>query len=141
MPANIIRIWRQNTVSPGFFSPPYFMNGLDTFKRGKTMNAPKDLGTKGKAFWQGVMNDWELEKAHEIELLHQAGICLDRIENAREALAKEGEYLTIGERVIVHPAIKTEKELLALFFRAIRDLDLTEIEPEMMKKLKKGRGM
>ena len=105
------------------------------------MDQPKKLGTKGKALWKGVMSEWVLEKKHDLELLEQAARCLDRIENARNALETDGEYLKKGEFKVVHPAVKTEKEFLTLFFRAIKQLDLNENKPKKDLNLKKGRGL
>ena len=87
------------------------------------------------------MDEWVLDKKHDLELLEQAAVSLDRIENARIALKEDGEYLKKGDGKVAHPALKVEKEFLTLFYRAIKQLDLNENKPKTNLNLKKGRGL
>ena len=101
---------------------------------------PKTLQEKGRDFWKSVMVEWDLEESHDLALLEQAATCLDRIESARSALDKDGEYSENKGIIVAHPALKVARDYKILFFRAVKQLDLTENEPEKPKNLKKGRG-
>ena len=101
---------------------------------------PKTLQDKGREFWKAVMLEWDLEESHDLALLEQAATCLDRIESARSALDKDGEYSETKGIFTAHPALKVERSNKILFFRAVKQMDLTENPPEKPKNLKKGRG-
>ena len=90
---------------------------------------PKHLGRAGKAFWRGVMGDFDIDDAAGRALLLTACESLDRIEAARKAIAADGEVIRdrYGQPK-VHPAAALEKDARNGFLAAMRALQL-EISP------------
>ena len=89
------------------------------------MKTPQTLNHDGKQFWKAVTDEIKIVEPHDIEMLHRACQCLDRIKEAQDAIKKDGPYLEVkGGGIRPHPALKVEKEFMTLFYRAIRDLDL-----------------
>lgn len=85
---------------------------------------PVSLGKAGKAFWRRVVDGWTLDVA-ELEVLDQACATLDRAEQARAVLDKEGLTITAGRGSIkTHPAAAIERDSRTLFARLVRDLGL-----------------
>ena len=75
-------------------------------------------------FFEKVIQDYELEDHHR-ELLRQAACCLDRIEQARAQIDKDGLYLPDrygGTKP--HPAAKDERDHRLLFSKLLRELCL-----------------
>lgn len=75
-------------------------------------------------FYEKVIQDYELEDHHR-ELLRQAACCLDRIEQARAQIDKDGLYLPDrygGTKP--HPAAKDERDHRLLFSKLLRELNL-----------------
>jgi P27 family predicted phage terminase small subunit len=93
-----------------------------------TPKAPKHLRPATRKWWIDVVSTWRLEE-HHIKLLTLAGLSWDRVEQARELIAKEG--LTVKTKdggCRVHPAVKIEAEAKIAFCRCLRELDL-DVEP------------
>lgn len=85
---------------------------------------PVSLGKAGKAFWRRVVDGWTLDVA-ELEVLDQACATLDRAEQARAVLDKEGLTISAGRGSIkTHPAAAIERDSRTLFARLVRDLGL-----------------
>jgi phage terminase small subunit len=81
-----------------------------------------------------VCGDFEISDEHTLRLLEQACGCLDRIEQAREAIEKTG--LTFEDRFgqrRMTPEVLIERDMRSLFMRLIRelgfDLPATESRP------------
>jgi phage terminase small subunit len=99
-------------------------------KRRKVYRAPAHLRPLTRAWWRSVNADYELDDHHRL-LLTAACEALDRAEEARLALLKEGSFFTDrhGARK-VHPAVNVERDNHALFARILRELQLdTNQEP------------
>jgi phage terminase small subunit len=92
------------------------------------LKAPSHLSRTARKWWKHVAETYELEQ-HHLHLLSQAAGCLDRAEEARLAIVKDGAYFLNrhGERK-PHPALQVERDSRALFARLLRELDL-DIEP------------
>jgi len=77
-----------------------------------------------------VVRDFELE-AHHIHLLTAACEALDRAEQARKTIAKDGPFFRNrhGERK-AHPALSVERDNRALYARLIRELNLDVDSPD-----------
>src|SRR5512135_3749362 len=86
--------------------------------------APAHLSPATKRWWLDVVSTWTLDE-HHLHLLTAAAGALDRAEEARQTLLKEGSYFTNrhGERR-PHPALQCERDSKILFSRLIRELDL-----------------
>jgi len=68
-------------------------------------------------FGKAVLKEYEFEKTHDYELLTQACGCLDRIEQCREAIEKDGLFQKDRYgRPIEHDACKVERSQKKLFF-------------------------
>jgi len=86
--------------------------------------APAHLRPETRKWWLSVVSLWELEE-HHVHLLTNAAEALDRIAEARSAIAADGAYFVdrFGARK-PHPALATERDNRALFARLLRELDL-----------------
>jgi len=91
--------------------------------------APNELSEHGKKFWEAVQVEYDLADHHHFEVLYQCSLCLDLVENARQALIKDGDYLKDRYGgVKPHPALKSIKDAQGLFYRLLRELSL-DAEP------------
>ena len=78
--------------------------------------APEELGIQGKRFWEAVQVEYDLADHHHFEVLYQCSLCLDLVENARQALIKDGDYLKDRYGgVKPHPALKSIKDAQVCF--------------------------
>jgi hypothetical protein len=59
--------------------------------------------------WKAVLSRWELGP-HELELLRLACEALDRCEEAREAVARDGAYVEGRFGLKAHPALAVERD-------------------------------
>ena len=91
-------------------------------------NLTDQLSKRAKRFFTKILNNYELED-HHLEILSQACHCLDRIEEARQKIEKDGDYILDRFGILKpHPALKTEEKNKVIFARLIRELGL-DIEP------------
>jgi phage terminase small subunit len=88
---------------------------------------PTHLSVKSAALWARLVSDYRLD-APGLALLQVACEALDRLEQAREVLERDG--LTIGEGGSTrrHPALDIEKQSASIFLRAWRDLGWDKTE-------------
>jgi P27 family predicted phage terminase small subunit len=90
--------------------------------------APAHLSDASRAWWRSVVREYQLE-AHHLRLLQAAAECWDRLQEARQLLARDG--LVIGGReggMRPHPAAAIERDSRIGFARLVRELDL-DVEP------------
>jgi P27 family predicted phage terminase small subunit len=86
--------------------------------------APSGLGKEGKKFWKQLSGEYDFE-THHLKILENACHCLDRIEQAKEQIEKDGLYVPDRYGALKeHPAGKTERDNRALFARLLRELGL-----------------
>ena len=86
--------------------------------------SPNYLSKKSRVFVNTILRDFQLETHHE-KLLLQAAECLDRIDQAREEILRDG--LTVPTRdggIKAHPCVNIERDCKILFSRLIRELGL-----------------
>ena len=86
--------------------------------------APKYLRPESAAFYNTVMTDYELD-GHHVILLTKACESLDRIEEAREIIKKDG--LTFKDRFgspRANPAVAIERDNKIAVARLFRELGL-----------------
>ena len=88
------------------------------------LKAPEHLSESSRAWWAGIVAEYELE-AHHLRLLTLAGEAWDRGQEARETLANDGTYFTnkVGEPR-AHPAVAVERDSRIAYARLLRELDL-----------------
>jgi hypothetical protein len=89
-----------------------------------TLRAPQHLSKAQRAFWRHVMGVYELDQHHvkPLTLLCEA---LDRGDQARRAIARDGAYLPdrFGQ-LKAHPAVAVERDARIAVARLTRELDL-----------------
>ncbi|WP_312015860.1 P27 family phage terminase small subunit [Bradyrhizobium sp. JYMT SZCCT0428] len=96
--------------------------------KAKSPKAPAHLSDSTRVWWRLVVRDYELE-AHHLRLLQAAGECWDRLQQARELLARDGLVIEGREGGMrPHPAAAIERDSRIAFARLIRELDL-DVEP------------
>jgi P27 family predicted phage terminase small subunit len=96
--------------------------------KAKTPKAPAHLSDSTRVWWRLVVRDYELEP-HHMRLLQAAGECWDRLQQARELLARDGLVVEGREGGMrPHPAVGIERDSRIAFARLIRELDL-DVEP------------
>ena len=94
----------------------------------KTPRPPAHLRGPTAAWWQSVVDGFELEP-HHVRVLTLAAEAWDRTEQAREALAAHG--LTYSDRFDqprARPEVAIERDSRIAFCRCLRELAL-DIEP------------
>jgi len=85
---------------------------------------PSHLSATARAWWSGVVRDYELDES-SLKLLTEAATSWDRIQQARVLLETEG--LVYRDRFGTprrHPAVGIEVESRIAFARLLRELDL-----------------
>lgn len=90
---------------------------------------PKHLGSAGRALWRAVADEYAIIEPHRRAVLAVACECLDRMSQARAAIAADGLIVTGGRYgPAAHPAVIVERDQKRLLLTALAtlDLDLTE---------------
>ena len=95
------------------------------------IRAPKNLtdqlSKKSRKFFIKIFNDYELDAQH-LEILLQACHCLDRLEEIRLQIEKDGMFVEDKfHNPKAHPALKIETSEKITFVRLIREIGL-EVE-------------
>jgi phage terminase small subunit len=95
-----------------------------TVRKQKSRRAPSYLRPATREWWRATDAAYELDAHHRL-LLTVACKSLDRAEESRLTLLKEGSFFTDrhGARK-VHPAVNVERDNHALFARILRELQL-----------------
>lgn len=85
---------------------------------------PVHLTTATRAWWRGIVDEYQLE-SHHIKLLTAAATALDRAEQAREIIDREGLCVPTKEGGMkAHPAVAIEHNARLLFVKVLRELGL-----------------
>lgn len=91
---------------------------------------PKNLGISAKKLWFSTVTNFQLEQ-HHLVTLEQACRCLDRIEEAKKAIDRDGAYIVNRSGGLrEHPGHKVEQGNRIIFARLIRELQLDVGEVE-----------
>jgi P27 family predicted phage terminase small subunit len=93
--------------------------------------APKHLQAPGRNLWQKVLAEFDISDGHDLTRLEQACGALDRVEQARRRIRKDGAYLKdrFGQ-LREHPAHRVEQCNRSLLARLLRELRLDIPQPE-----------
>ncbi len=96
-----------------------------------TPPVPKHLKAPGKRLWRGVVADFHLDDAHSLELLRLACEAVDRGDEARLAVARDGAYVAgrYEGSVRAHPGLAVLRDSAVLAARLLRDLGVDTAEP------------
>jgi P27 family predicted phage terminase small subunit len=98
----------------------------------ETPKAPKHLRAATRRWFARVVDDYELEE-HHVRLLTLACETWDRLQEARELIAKDGLTAPTRDGVKLHPAVRVEQDGKVIFARLLRELDL-DVEPPAERK-------
>lgn len=92
--------------------------------------APEHLSERSRALWGSVVGSWALE-AHQLRLLEEACVALDRSAQAREAIEVDGAFITDRFGVPkAHPGVAVERDARIAAARLFRELNLNLAEAE-----------
>ena len=97
--------------------------------RNPTMKPPAGIGDAAAAWWRSVQDEYGISDSAGMALLEQAALALDRAEQGRALLARDG--LVQPDRFgqpKPHPACVIVRDAEASFRSALRDLRL-DVEP------------
>lgn len=86
---------------------------------------PPHLSADAAEWWRAVCRDYDLAD-HHLHLLRCACEAMDRMGQARQALAAHGGLTFTDERGVIraHPAVAMERDARIGFARLVRELDL-----------------
>ena len=105
--------------------------------------APQHLTTTTRGWWRSVVREYDLDD-HHLMLLQAAAEAFDRLNQAREILAREGLTVKSRQGIKPHPCIAIERDCRIGFARLIRELDLDLDEPGQYERrppaLRSNRG-
>ena len=87
---------------------------------------PKSLKAQGKKLWKRVQEAFELED-YQLETLRLVCECLDRIEECRQVIKKEGLMIHGRFGSKAHPLTSVEKDNKTVFSRLLREIGLDAI--------------
>ena len=76
-----------------------------------TVGPPRKLGRYGKQLWDSVVAEYAITDCGGIELLTGACQALDRAENCRVQIDRDGEMLKTKTGMREHPLLKAEPGL------------------------------
>ncbi len=99
---------------------------------------PEHLRPATRRWFSEIVRSWELE-AHHLRLLELLCEALDRVQEARERIAKDGPYVEGRYGLRAHPAIAVERDSRLAAARLMRELDLdasagAESRPPQLKR-------
>jgi len=103
-----------------------------------TPQPPKHLSPSGRRFWRAVVESFDLE-SHTLDLLESGCTQLQRGEQARELITKEG--VCIKDRfgqLKPNPACELERQAHLAFLRISRELGLSVDAPDSRPPLGAG---
>ena len=96
------------------------------------LHAPKHLSPSSRKLFRRLAVDYDLAREpHALEVLRLACEALDRGEQARDVLMRDGAYTAdrFGQ-VRAHPAVAVERDSRVAALRSLRELGLDGEEPE-----------
>jgi phage terminase small subunit len=88
---------------------------------------PDHLQRPTATWFADVLETYDLDP-HHVRLLQAAAECWDRLQEAREAIRRDGAYVEGRYGLRAHPAIAVERDSRIAFARLLREFDL-DAEP------------
>jgi len=90
-----------------------------------TIKPPRKLGRHGGRLWKTVMNEYQIDDAGGSEMLALACEQLDRAQECREQIDRDGLMLRTKHGPKEHPLLKAELSARAFICRTLQRLGLT----------------
>jgi hypothetical protein len=87
---------------------------------------PRKLGEHGRAGWNRLMAEYQIEDAGGIEVLAQICAAIDRAERLRALIDEQGETIKNRSGVRVHPELKDEAACRAFVVRSLARLGILD---------------
>ena len=90
---------------------------------------PRHLAADGRRLWRAVVDEYAIAEPHRRAVLVVACEGLDRMSQARAAIARDGAYLSGGRYgPAAHPGVIVDRDAKRLLLTSLAtlDLDLTE---------------
>lgn len=94
-----------------------------TVRRAPVPRPPAGLAAGGAALWRCVVREFALE-LHHLAILRAACQALDRIDEARAAIDRDGAYVIGRYGPKSHPALAIERDSRLAMIRGLRELGL-----------------
>ncbi len=88
---------------------------------------PRHLSAESREWWKTVLADYELTP-HDLVLLRRACDAMDRGEQARKLLAREGLTIATEHGVKTHPAVAVERGAAQTLIHLIKALGLNKTD-------------
>ena len=83
---------------------------------------PTHLRAAGRKLWNGILQDWSIDRAHDLARLQAAAEAQDRMAEARAAIERDGAYVEGRFGPKAHPALSVERDSRIALLRALREL-------------------
>ena len=96
------------------------------------VQAPRHLSKQTAKLYRRLVTDYRLDdEAHALEVLRLACEAIDRCDEAREAIAKDGPFIEdrFGQ-LRCHPGVQVERDSRLAALRALRELSLDGAAPD-----------
>ena len=84
----------------------------------------RTLGKAGATLWSSIMTEYDIQDSGGLEMLQQACAALDRAENLRQEIDRDGEVIRARGTVRDHPGLKHELANRAFVVRTLSRLGL-----------------
>jgi P27 family predicted phage terminase small subunit len=85
---------------------------------------PSHLSKSSAEWWRGAVAIYDFEP-HHLRLLQAAAEAWDRLQQAREAIARDGLTVPTSDGGLkAHPCVAIERDCRTAFARLVRELDL-----------------
>jgi phage terminase small subunit len=96
----------------------------DEIKMNENSGLPRHLKAAGRHFYGGIITEYRIMDGVGLALVLRASECVDRLTEARAAIAKHGAVIEQNNRLTANPAVKIEREAMTAFLSAMRLLNL-----------------
>jgi hypothetical protein len=85
---------------------------------------PERLGQAGRALWGSITSEYAIDDAGGIEILTQACLASDRVEQLAEQISRDGAVVHTRSGPKAHPALRDELQGRAFVVRCVEKLGL-----------------
>lgn len=100
---------------------------METEKKLNYPKPPQYLAKDSREWWATVVKDYDLSP-HDFVLLRRACEAMDRGEQARKTIDKEGLTVPTQHGVKTHPAVAVERGSALVFIQLVKALGLNKSE-------------